>query len=136
MKLTVYFDGQFWVGVVEVQDGDRVKASRFVFGSEPKDQEVLSFILNELDAVISRMSQEVIGITLTERKINPKRVARQAAREMSKKGISSFAQEALKMEYEKRKKEKQGAARQQREDRKERQREIRIQKAKAKHRGK
>jgi len=136
MKLTVYFDGQFWVGVVEVQDGDRVKAGRFVFGSEPKDQEVLSFILNELDAVISRMSQEVIGITLTERKINPKRVARQAAREMSKKGISSFAQEALKMEYEKRKKEKQGAARQQREDRKERQREIRIQKAKAKHRGK
>ncbi|RNB68245.1 YjdF family protein [Brevibacillus panacihumi] len=136
MKLTVYFDGQFWVGVVEVQDGDRVKAGRFVFGSEPKDQEVLSFILNELDAVISRMSQEVIGITLTERKINPKRVARQAAREMSKKGISSFAQEALKMEYEKRKKEKQGAARQQREDRKERQREIRIQKAKAKRRGK
>ena len=120
MKLTVYFDGQFWVGVVEVQDGDRVKAGRFVFGSEPKDQEVLSFILNELDAVISRMSQEVIGITLTERKINPKRVARQAAREMSKKGISSFAQEALKMEYEKRKKEKQGATRQQREDRKER----------------
>jgi len=136
MKLTVYFDGQFWVGVVEVQDGDRVKAGRFVFGSEPKDQEVLSFILNELDAVISRMSQEVIGITLTERKINPKRVARQAAREMSKKGISSFAQEALKMEYEKRKKEKQGATRQQREDRKERQREIRIQKAKAKHRSK
>jgi len=136
MKLTVYFDGQFWVGVVEVQDGDRVKAGRVIFGSEPKDQEILSFVLNELDSVFKRMSQEVIGKSLTERRINPKRVARQAAREMAKKGISSVAQEALKMEYEKRKKEKQGFTRQQREERKERQRDIRIQKAKAKHRGK
>jgi Protein of unknown function (DUF2992) len=66
----------------------------------------------------------------------PKRLARQVAKEMRVKGISTFAQAAFKLEYEKRKKEKQGYTRQQKEEMKERQREIRIKKAKAKHRGK
>ncbi|WP_269446215.1 DUF2992 family protein [Brevibacillus brevis] len=46
------------------------------------------------------------------------------------------AQEALKLEHEKRKKEKKVYTRQQRDEMKERKRELRLQKAKAKHRGK
>lgn len=137
MKLTVFFDGQFWVGVVEQHVQGRVKAGKYLFGSEPKDQDVLAFVQNQLDSLIDRLSQAVeSGRAVRERRINPKRLARQVAREVEQRGISSHAQEALKLEYEKRKKEKQVYSRQQREEMKDRKREIKVQKAKAKHRGK
>ena len=41
--LTVYHDGQFWVGLAEhVQDG-RYGVARIVFGAEPSDEEILQF---------------------------------------------------------------------------------------------
>ena len=30
---TLYFDGQFWVGVIERHEADRVRAVRIVFGA-------------------------------------------------------------------------------------------------------
>ena len=44
VKLTVYFEDPFWVGVVEEQFGNHVKACRHVFGAEPKDAEVMEFV--------------------------------------------------------------------------------------------
>jgi hypothetical protein len=135
MKLTVYYDGQFWVGVVEEVHEEKLKAGRYVFGSEPNDTEILEFIQKQILDLTNRLSKEVNVKTPTERRVNPKRLARQVANEMKRKGISSHAQEALKLEYEKRKKEKQTFSRQQREEMKERKREIKLQKAKKKHRG-
>ncbi|USG64595.1 YjdF family protein [Brevibacillus ruminantium] len=136
MKLTVYHDGQFWVGVVEEIDNGKLKAGKWIFGSEPKDTEILEFIVqNSIFSIIDRLSQEVKVEDLQERRINPKRLARQVARELKAKGISSHAQEVLKLEHEQRKKEKRVTSRQQKEEDRERKREIRQQKAKAKHRG-
>lgn len=136
MKLTVYYDGQFWVGVVEENDNGKLKAGRYIFGSEPKDTEILAFIQKNIHEVTNKLSQEVDIHASCDRRINPKRLARQVARELSMKGISSYAQEALKLELEKRKKENQEYTHQQRDAMKERKRELRLQKAKAKHRGK
>lgn len=137
MKLTVYFDGQFWVGVVEEYVQGKVKAGKYLFGTEPKDQDILEFVLKHLDSLTNKLSLAVeVGRATDESQINPKRLARQVAREVEQKGISSYAQEALKLEHEKRKKEKQVYSRQQREEMKDRKREIKVQKAKAKHRGK
>ncbi|MGF9905701.1 YjdF family protein [Brevibacillus porteri] len=136
MKLTVYYDGQFWVGVLEVNDNGKLKAGRFIFGSEPKDNEILEFIQKNIYEVTNKLSQQVDIKISSDRRVNPKRLARQAAHELRMKGISSYAQEALKLENEKRKKEKQVYTRQQRDEMKERKRELRLQKAKAKHRGK
>lgn len=137
MKLTVYHDGQFWVGVVEEYGKGKVMAGRYVFGAEPNDQEILAFVLQQIDAVTSRLSQAVEqGRAAGERRVNPKRLSRQVAREMERKGVSSYAQEAIQREYEQRKKERQTSTRQQKEMHKERLREIKRQKAKAKHRGK
>ncbi|TQR31534.1 YjdF family protein [Brevibacillus brevis] len=136
MKLTVYYDGQFWVGVVEENVDGRLKAGRYLFGSEPKDIEILEFIQKNIHEVTNKLSQEVDIHTSCDRRVNPKRLARQVARELSMRGISSYAQEALKLEHEKRKKEKKVYTRQQRDEMKERKRELRLQKAKAKHRGK
>lgn len=32
MKLTVYYDGQFWVGVIEVVNDGKLRAIRHLFG--------------------------------------------------------------------------------------------------------
>ncbi|MDO7908639.1 YjdF family protein [Paenibacillus sp. JX-17] len=137
MKLTVYHDGQYWVGIVEIEDQGRLRAGRFLFGSEPRDQEILDFIAFRLGEVMDNMSEHVDSAgSEMHRRINPKRLARQVARELEQMGITSLAQEALKLEYAHRKKEKQTTFREQREAYKERKRELRLQKAKAKHRGK
>lgn len=135
MKLTVFFDGQFWVGVVEEVQAGRLKAVKHVFGPEPKDPEILDFIQTQLLDLTSRMSQEIATKAPHERRVNPKRLARQVANEIKGKGISSHAQEALKLEYEKKKKEKQTLSKQQKEEMQERKREIKRNKAKEKHRG-
>lgn len=135
MKLTVYYDGQYWVGVVEEQDKGKLKAARYIFGTEPQDEEILHFIREEMWELVSRLSQEV-AVKLSEtKKVNPKRLARQAAYELRRKGVSSYAQEALKLEFEKRKLEKRAYSKQQREAMKARVRELKEKKAKEKHRG-
>lgn len=45
MKMTVYFDGAFWSTLIEFTDSKkRYKAFRYVFGKEPKDDDILNFI--------------------------------------------------------------------------------------------
>ncbi len=45
--LTVYHDGQFWVGLAERVEGGRYGAARIVFGAEPSDEEILRFVASE-----------------------------------------------------------------------------------------
>lgn len=136
MKLTVYFEGEFWVGVTEHETDGKVKASRHVFGSEPYDAEVMEFVQFRMLPLLAQTSVGVSVDAVARRgRVNPKRLAREAAREMERKGIRSAAQEALKLDLEHRKKTRQIVSREQREAEKERKREIAIQKAKAKHRG-
>ena len=136
MKLTVFYDGQFWAGVVEEIVNGKLKAGRYLFGPEPKDQEVLEFVNKKLLGFMEGLSEQLSVETDQPRKLNPKRLARQIAREMKANGVSTFAQAALQLEYEKRKKEKQILSRARREEIKAYKREIKRLKAKEKHRGK
>ena len=45
--LTVYHDGQFWVGLAEHVEGGRYGVARIVFGAEPSDEEILRFVVNK-----------------------------------------------------------------------------------------
>ena len=45
--LTVYHDGQFWVGLAEHVEDGRYGAARIVFGAEPSDEEILRFVVNK-----------------------------------------------------------------------------------------
>ncbi|WP_058300704.1 YjdF family protein [Gorillibacterium timonense] len=135
MKLTIYHDGQYWVGILEEQDQARLKAVRFIFGSEPKDEEVLDFIRNDLSRLVDHLSQGVDVQLPESRKRNPKRVARLVSKEVRSKGVSTYAQEAMRLEYEKRKQDKQTDSKQRREAAKEFKREVKVRKAKEKHRG-
>ena len=42
--LTVYHDGQFWVGLAEHVENGRYGVARIVFGAEPSDEEILQFV--------------------------------------------------------------------------------------------
>lgn len=44
-KLTVFYDGSFWVGVYERIQEEKLEACKITFGAEPKDYEVYEFIL-------------------------------------------------------------------------------------------
>ena len=45
--LTVYHDGQFWVGLAEHVEDGRYGAARIVFGAEPSNEEILRFVVNK-----------------------------------------------------------------------------------------
>ncbi|MGG4392768.1 YjdF family protein [Paenibacillus thiaminolyticus] len=135
MKLTVYFEDPFWVGVVEEQFGNQMKACRHVFGAEPKDAEVMVFVNTRMNPLMEKVQSGVGTETSCKRPVNPKRLARIVAREMQRHGISSQSHDALRLELESRKKERTVRSREQREALKEKKRSIRIQKKKDKHRG-
>ncbi|RAL24324.1 YjdF family protein [Thermoflavimicrobium daqui] len=137
MKLTVYFDDQcqFWVGVVEEQSESKLKAAKKIFGSEPKDQEILDFIQYQMLELIEQTDAMVYVTTKRSKKQNPKRLARQAAKEMKQRGVTTFAQEAIKLTMKERKKERIQSRKQQKQELAERKRQLKIEKRKAKHRG-
>lgn len=114
IKLTVFFDDPFWVGVFEKTDGEMLQISRVVFGSEPRDCEVYTFILkNYYKLVFSRP----IRIDKEEQKvINPKKLKRIVKKETSQKGVGTKAQQAMKLEYEKRKEERKKLSNEKREE--------------------
>ncbi|MED5048968.1 YjdF family protein [Bacillus siamensis] len=136
MKLTVYYDGQFWVGVIEVVNDGKLRAIRHLFGREPKDSEIMHFVDNQLLQTLSRTEQEGVCVKTKSKKLNPKRLQRQASKEIKNIGISTKAQKAIKQELETRKEKKKQLNRKQREKIKEQKYLIRKQKAKEKHRGK
>ena len=45
--LTVYHDGQFWVGLAEHVEDGRHGVARIVFGAEPSDEEILRFVVDK-----------------------------------------------------------------------------------------
>ena len=45
--LTVYHDGQFWVGLAEHVEDGRYGAARIVFGAEPSNEEILRFVVSK-----------------------------------------------------------------------------------------
>ena len=73
--LTVFFDGQFWVGVFEKVTDEKLSVCKVTFGAEPKDSEVYDFILKSYHNL--KFSPEITAIVkATER--NPKRQQREA----------------------------------------------------------
>ncbi|MGE7951327.1 YjdF family protein [Lysinibacillus xylanilyticus] len=137
MKLTICYDGQFYIGLIENISENKYKAFKYIFGNEPKDQEVFDFVnMNLLDFIKNNEKHDGIPIQQKKvKKINPKRLQRKVAKELKKPSISSKAEEAIKAEIELRKKEKSVTCKRLKEERKNYIRNIKVQKSKNKHRG-
>ena len=86
--LTVYHDGQFWVGLAEHVEDGRYGAARIVFGAEPSDEEILRFVTSEWEKL------SFFGDKATETSKpakNPKRRAREAAKALKRPAMSTKA---------------------------------------------
>lgn len=136
MKQTVYFDGQFYVGIIEVVSRNTLKAYRHIFGNEPKDQEILELVNKNLLKLIDQHVQNGSSVQqVIPKKINPKRLQRIVSKEMKVTGISTKAQEAIKDEYTQRKKENSKKNKHNLDELKQLKRDKKTQKAKNKHKG-
>jgi hypothetical protein len=137
MKLTVLFNGQFWEGIVECDREGCLKVARHLFGAEPRDIEVLEFVVNNTALqLLEQITTTVETSPTDDRRVNPKRRARQAARETASQGISSHAQLALQQEFELRQQAAKRLSRAAEEAEQEEKYKLMRQKAKERHRGK
>lgn len=131
-KLTVFFEGPFWVGVFERISNGRLSACKVTFGAEPKDYEVWDFVLRQYGKLKfgPEMKTEVKQLTG-----NPKRRQRSAKRQLQTAGVGTKSQQALQMQREEQKTERKRLCKERREAEKQRQFDIKQQKRKARHRG-
>lgn len=130
--LTVYHDGQFWVGLAEHVEDGRHGVARIVFGAEPSNEEILHFITGKW-AMLSFFGDEPTEASKPAK--NPKRRAREAAKALKRPAVSTKAQQALANQHETMKRESAQARSQRRTDEAEARFEQRKLKRKQKHRG-
>ena len=132
-KLTVYFDDPFWVGVFERDDETGFRVSRVVFGSEPTDAELYEYIQREYKSIdFGKPLKNQVKIV---RKKNFKRMQREVRKEVYEEGVGTKAQQAMKLNQELNKKERQVISREQREAEQALKYKLRQDKKKGKHRG-
>lgn len=136
VKATILFEGKFWVGIFERTDKQGYAVARRIFGGEPSDAEVYEFVLKNYHELKFGLPQE---FKLVVKRMNPKRVQREVRREMEKiRGStkpSTHAQDYMREELEKHKKERKQLSKSAKEARLEKQFLLRQKKKKDKHRG-
>ena len=131
-KLTVYFDDPFWIGIFEKIENEKLSVSKVTFGAEPKDAEIQEFILKCYCSL--QFSPAVITVVKDVKK-NPKRMQREAQKQMFNIGIGTKSQEALKLQHEQNKRERKNRIKKQKDADKQRLFELKQQKRAEKHKG-
>lgn len=131
-SLTVLFEEPFWIGLFERIENGKLSFSKVTFGAEPKDYEVMNFMLKHYSEL---KFSPAVEIEIKQTADNPKRRQRNARKQMQNTGLGTKAQQALKMQHEEIKTERRQISREQREAEKQRCFELKQQKRKEKKRG-
>ena len=130
--LTVYHDGQFWVGLAEHVEDGRYGVARIVFGAEPSDEEILQFVMAKW-AKLAFFGDEPTEASKPAK--NPKCRIREASKALKQPAMGTKAQQALADQREAKKRESIHARSQRRAEDAEARFEQRRMKRKQKHRG-
>ena len=101
-KLTVFFEEPFWVGIFERIEDGKLSVAKVTFGAEPKDYEVQEYIQK---CYFSLKFSPVVETVVKDIKRNPKRMQREAKKQMLEIGIGTKSQQALKLQQEQNKQE-------------------------------
>lgn len=131
-KLTVFFEGTFWVGIFERIENGKLSAAKVTFGAEPKDYEVYEFILKHY---YDLQFSPAVATVVKESKQNPKRIKRNIKKSLAKIGTGTKSQQALKLQQEQNKQERKAKSREQKRVETELMFELKQKKKKEKHRG-
>ena len=131
-KLTVYFEEPFWVGVFERIEDGKLSVAKVTFGAEPKDYEVQEYIRKYYSSL---KFNPAVDTVVKDIKRNPKRMQREAKKQMQETGIGTKSQQALKLQQEQNKQERKVRSREKKEADELRMFELKQQKKREKHRG-
>ncbi len=131
-KLTVYFEEPFWIGVFERIEDGKLSVAKVTFGAEPKDYEVQEYIQKHY---ASLKFSPAVDAVVKDIKRNPKRMQREARRQMQETGIGTKSQQALKLQQEHNKQERKERNRKKKEAKEQRMFELKQQKKREKHEG-
>ena len=131
-KLTVYFEEPFWVGVFERIEDGKLSVAKVSFGAEPKDYEVQEYIRKYYSSL---KFSPAVDTVVKDIKRNPKRMQREAKKQMQETGIGTKSQQALKLQQEQNKQERKVRSREKKEADELRMFELKQQKKREKHRG-
>ena len=91
-KLTVYFEEPFWIGVFERIEDGKLSVAKVTFGAEPKDYEVQEYIQKHYASLKFSPAVETV---VKDIKRNPKRMQREARRQMQETGIGTKSQQVI-----------------------------------------
>lgn len=131
-RVTVFFEEPFWVGVFErIHDG-QLSVAKVTFGAEPKDYDLQAFLLKYYYKL---QFSPAVATVVKEAKRNPKRMQRDAKKQMQENGIGTKSQQALKLQQEQNKQVRKQKSREQKEVLQLRMFELKQQKKKEKHKG-
>ncbi len=131
-SLTVFFENPFWVGVFERIEDGKLSVCKVTFGAEPKDYDVLYFVLHYYYELLF---SPAIEIETRQAADNPKRRSRNARKHLENTGIGTKSQQALQRQREEMKTERRQISREEREAEAQLRFEMKQAKKKEKRRG-
>lgn len=132
IKITVFFEEPFWVGIFEREESKHIEVMRVVFGAEPREIEVFQFILENYGKFRFSMPLKVDS---DRKETGFKRKQREIKKNMIVKGVSTKSQEALKIQMESRKNEKKEKSKLESETEKKVKFQMKQDKKREKHKG-
>ena len=104
--LTVYRDGQFWVGLAEHVENGSYGAARIVFGAEPSNEKILQLVVGRWEK-LAFFGDGAIEAHKPAK--NPKRRIREASKALKQPTMSTKAQQTLTNQREAMKRERRRA---------------------------
>ena len=128
LKLTVYFEDPFWVGVFERTQNGTLSVCKITFGAEPKDYAVHAYVLRHFYELH-------FSPALSVQCSNPKRRQRQVQKQLSGAGVGTKSMQALAAQREQLKTERKQQSRAQQEAEQQRRFEQKQRKKLEKHKG-
>lgn len=131
-RLTVFFEEPFWVGVFERIENGRLSAAKVTFGAEPKEPELLAYLLQNYYRL--QFSPAVETAVKPEHR-NPKRAQREARRQTAQVGTGTKSQQALKLQQAQSKQARKRRSRARKQAEAERLYALKQQQKREKHKG-
>lgn len=139
IKLTVLFDGTFWIGIIERVVDHKLEVSKITFGKEPKEIEIYDFLLHRYQYlsfcdpvdISTKHKKEIFQL---EKMINPKRMQRLVKRK-NIQTIGTRSKQALKLQHAQNKIRRKTISKQRKEEQSKLKFEIKRKKRIQKHKG-
>ena len=131
-RLTVFFEHPFWVGVFERIENGRLSAAKVTFGAEPKEPELLDYLLRHYYRL---QFSPAVETAVKPAHRNPKRAQREARKQISQTGIGTKSQQALQLQREQSKRERRIRSRAQKQADSKRLYTLKQQQKREKHKG-